>query len=100
MSEPVVVLSNFPDEANARGLARKLVASGLAACQSVYRREGAVEEATVVPLLIKTTSARHAAVQQAIRDSHPFGVPEIIALPVAQGLPAYLAWVLQETAQS
>lgn len=107
MSEPMVVLSNFPDEASARGLAGQLVASGLAACvnvlapcRSVYRWEGAVEEATEVPLLIKTTRARYAAVEHAIREAHPFEVPEIIALPVTQGLPAYLAWVDQETGSS
>lgn len=104
MSEILVVLSNCPDESSARRLAGELVSSGAAACVnvlapciSVYRWQGAVDQATEVPLLIKTSAARYAAVERVIRDSHPYEVPEIVALPVTAGLPAYLAWVAAET---
>jgi periplasmic divalent cation tolerance protein len=50
-----------------------------------------------VPLLIKTTSERYPALQAAIRNRHPYELPEVIALPVIQGLPDYLAWVARET---
>jgi periplasmic divalent cation tolerance protein len=50
-----------------------------------------------VPLLIKTTRERLAEVQEAIRALHPYEVPEIIAIPVVAGLPAYLRWVVDET---
>lgn len=104
MSEILVVFTNVPDEAMASALARQLVDSGLAACvstltpcRSVYRWQGAVEEATEVPLLIKTTRARYAELERTILDAHPFEVPEIIALPVTHGLPDYLDWVETET---
>ena len=104
MPQVLAVFTNAPDEAVARTLAATLVDSGLAACvnvlapcRSVYRWRGVVEQTQEIPLLIKTTRARYPEVQAAILAAHPFEVPEIIALPVEFGLPAYLAWVDAET---
>jgi len=81
-----------------------VVEARLAACvnilprvQSVYRWQGAVESASEIPLLIKTTAANYPALENAIRAQHPYEIPEIIALPVERGLPAYLNWVAAET---
>lgn len=108
MAEPaqvLVVLTNLPDRAAAVGLAQALVAERLAACvnilgpcQSVYRWKGAVESAEEVPLLIKTTTARYADLEAGIRRLHPYELPEIVAVPLARGLPDYLDWVVTETA--
>ncbi|MCK9284358.1 MAG: divalent-cation tolerance protein CutA [Rhodocyclaceae bacterium] len=102
--ETLLVLTNLPDEAAARALAGELVERRLAACvnilapcRSVYRWQGRVEEAGEVPLLIKTCAARYADLEAAIRERHPYELPEIVAVPLAQGLPAYLAWVADET---
>ena len=103
-NDVLVILCNTPDAACAATRARALVERRLAACvnvlapcQSVYRWQGKVEEATEVPLLIKTTATHYAALEAALRELHPYEVPEIIALPVSAGLPAYLDWVHQET---
>lgn len=100
----LVVLTNLPDRQSAEELARFLVEDQLAACvnvlsscRSIYRWKGEVEETDEVPLLIKTTEARYEALEAAIRARHPYELPEIIALPVAQGLPDYLAWLAAET---
>ena len=100
----VVVLTNLPDSDSAFNLGRHLVVHGLAACanvlgpvRSVYRWEGRIEETSEVPLLIKTTSERYAALEQAIALLHPYEVPEILAFPVESGLAAYLAWVESQT---
>ncbi|MBL8414685.1 MAG: divalent-cation tolerance protein CutA [Propionivibrio sp.] len=100
----LLVLTNLPDRATAEALATVLVEDRLAACvnilqpcRSVYRWQGAVETAEEVPLLIKTSEARYAALENAIRVRHPYETPEIIAVPVALGLPDYLAWVMTET---
>ncbi|MCC6211748.1 MAG: divalent cation tolerance protein CutA, partial [Burkholderiales bacterium] len=37
------------------------------------------------------------ALEAAIRAGHPYELPEIIAVPIEHGLPAYLAWVEAET---
>lgn len=100
----LIVLTNCPDAEVADRIARTLVEQGLAACvnqlppvSSVYRWRGSVERAREVPLLIKTTRERMAELQDAIRALHPYELPEIVAIPVVAGLPAYLRWVLDET---
>lgn len=100
----LAVLTNCPDAETAEQIANALVTRRLAACvsllppcRSVYQWEGKVEQAVEVPLLIKTTEARYPALEAAIRELHPYQIPEIIALPVAHGLPAYLQWVADET---
>ncbi len=100
----LLVLTNLPDRESAETLARSLVETQLAACvnilpscRSVYRWEGSVEWADEVPLLIKTTEARYPALEAAIREQHPYEIPEIVAVPVVNGLPEYLAWLVAET---
>jgi periplasmic divalent cation tolerance protein len=104
MEQALLVLTNVADIASARLLARALVEQRLAACvnmlpavQSVYRWNGAVEEAAEVTLLVKTTAARYPELERAIRLLHPYDLPELIALPISAGLPPYLAWISQET---
>lgn len=48
-------------------------------------------------MLIKTTAERYAALEHALRAAHPYELPEIIAVPIERGLPAYLDWVAAET---
>jgi periplasmic divalent cation tolerance protein len=105
-TSPLLVLTNCPDAACAERIARALVDARLAACvnilapaRSVYRWQGAVEQADEVPLLIKTTAGRYTALEAAIRQHHPYEVPEIVALPIGRGLPAYLQWLADETRQ-
>lgn len=100
----LLIFTNLPDAPSAEALATTLVSERLAACvnmlapcRSVYRWQGEIESAQEVPLLIKTTTERYAAVEEAIRSAHPYELPEIIAVPVAQGLPDYLGWVVTET---
>jgi periplasmic divalent cation tolerance protein len=63
----------------------------------VYRWKGAVQHDEEHPMLIKTTAERYAALEHAIRGAHPYELPEIIAVSIERGLPAYLDWVAAET---
>ena len=101
----LLVLTNLPDRAAAERIAELLVEQRLAACvnvlapcRSVYRWKGALQRDEEHPMLIKTTAERYPALEQALRAAHPYEVPEIVALPVERGLPAYLDWVAAETA--
>lgn len=101
----LLILTNLPDRTSAEELATALLETRLAACvnilapcRSLYRWKGALETADEVPVLIKTTQACYAAVEACVRARHPYELPEVIALPVAAGLPEYLAWVVAETA--
>lgn len=98
----IMVFCNAPDPQTADTLASALVSDGLAACvnllapcRSVYRWEGRVEHASEVPMLIKTTEAAYAALEQRLCALHPYRVPEVIACEIVHGLPGYLTWVEQ-----
>ena len=98
-----LVITNLPDRDSAAKLAHALIERRLAACinilspcRSVYRWKGETEEAEEFPMLIKTTRARYAELEAAIRAAHPYELPEIIAVPLT-GLAAYLEWVDSET---
>ncbi|MGZ5032991.1 MAG: divalent-cation tolerance protein CutA [Usitatibacter sp.] len=102
----IAILTNLPDSESAFNLARDLVKLRLAACANVlapatsfYRWEGRDEETTEFPVLIKSTPERYPDVERAIRDRHPYSLPEIIAWPVSHGLPEYLVWIEREVAQ-
>ena len=100
----LLVFTNLPDRPAAERLADLLVEKQLAACvnilapcRSVYRWKGDVQHDEEHPVLIKTTEARYPELEQAIRKAHPYELPEIAAVPLERGLPAYLAWVAAET---
>ena len=103
----LLVITNLPERAAAERLADALVAKRLAACinilapcRSVYRWRGAVQHEEEHPVLIKTTRAAYAELEVQIRAHHPYELPEIIAVPIERGLPAYLDWVAAETASA
>ena len=100
----LLVLTNLPDRETAERLAGVLMEKRVAACvnilapcRSVYRWKGAVQREEEHPVLIKTTAERYPALEAAIRAAHPYELPEIIAVPIERGLPAYLAWVDAES---
>lgn len=93
-----------PDTTVATRIAETLVDEHLAACASVlpgmfsvYRWEGSLQRTDEVQLLIKTSAARLSAVIERIRQLHPYQLPEVIAVEITAGLPAYLAWIAVET---
>jgi len=100
----LVVLTTVSSEQVARTLIQGLVGDRLIACgtifgpaRSIYRWENKVTEESEAVIIMKTRSDRWEALQAAIQDRHPYDVPELLALPVADGLGAYLDWVTQST---
>lgn len=96
----LVVLVTAPSVEEGHTIARTLVGERLAACvnvlpgvQSVFFWEGQVQEEAEALLVIKTRRESYAALQRRILELHAYSVPEILALPVETGSPAYLAWV-------
>lgn len=95
-----LVYCTCPDRDIGLALARPLIEERLAACvnivpglTSIYRWQGTIQEDDEALLLIKTAAARLPALMERLRQLHPYDVPEIIAVPIAEGLPAYLNWV-------
>lgn len=95
-----MVLCSVPDTATGESLARALVEAQLAACvnilpglTSIYRWQGELCQGTEALLFAKTRSDRFAALAERLRQLHPYELPEIIAVPLSDGLPAYLNWI-------
>jgi len=104
MNPILVVFCTCPDENVARELARGLVEQRLAACvnilpeiRSIYRWQGAVSEDGESLMVIKTSRSAWERLENWLNRNHPYDLPELIAMPVDQGLPAYLEWVVQES---
>ena len=100
MSARIVVLSTVERAEDAERIARELVGRGLAACVnvvpglvSIYRWKGELERAEERLLLIKTRAERFEALREALVALHPYDVPEVLALPIAEGHAPYLAWL-------
>ena len=105
-ADPVlIVLTTWPEDALAAGVARALVEARHAACVTrlprhavVYRWQGAIEEAQEHQWVIKTTARALDGLWAAVRDAHPYETPEWIVLAAAGGSEAYLAWVRDSVA--
>ena len=98
----LLVLTTVATRADADALARAMVEQRLAACgqisaiDSVYRWQGAVQSEGEFRVLFKTTAERYPALEAALRSSHPYELPAIVALPAVQALPAFADWVAHE----
>ena len=104
MLEPILVMTNFPDKKGAVALAEALIDQHLAACvnvlspcTSIYHWQGKVESADEIPVMIKTLRQHYDQVEQLIKIMHPYELPEVIMVPILNGLPAYLQWIANET---
>jgi periplasmic divalent cation tolerance protein len=100
MPDPIQVVTTTASREDAERIARALIDERLAACvqvagpiTSTYRWQGAIETSQEWLCLIKSRQDLYAEVEAAIRRLHPYEVPEILALPVVAGNPAYLAWL-------
>ncbi len=88
---------------DAQRIAETCVRERLAACvqlspiDSVYEWQGALQQEAEVRLLLKTTAGRYPALAQRLRQLHPYELPAIFALPVAEAASDYIAWVEAQT---
>ncbi|HVP68475.1 MAG TPA: divalent-cation tolerance protein CutA [Anaeromyxobacteraceae bacterium] len=99
-SEAMVVLVTAPTAEVAAGVARALVEEGLAACgnvvpgvRSIYRWEGKVADDAEALIVLKTERRVLPALKERLPQVHPYGVPELLAIRVEDGLAPYLAWL-------
>jgi len=100
MTDKIVVLNTCGSEAEAERLARMLVDQRLAACVSIaprlrsfYRWNSAVESSEEWLLVIKSSRPLFERLCAALEGAHSYEVPEVLALPVVDGAPAYLDWL-------
>jgi periplasmic divalent cation tolerance protein len=95
-----LIITNLPNRDVALTIATRLVESGLAACvnimapcTSVYNWRDSIETSEEIPLLIKALKQNYSAIEREIVELHPYELPEVIAVPLTDGLPQYLNWI-------
>jgi periplasmic divalent cation tolerance protein len=89
-----VILTTAGNQVEANRLAEMLLLHKLAACvQSHYTWKGQVHHEAEYLLLIKTASRLYDEVESAITENHSYEIPEIVQIPISQGLDSYLGWV-------
>jgi periplasmic divalent cation tolerance protein len=103
----VTVYATFADPDEAAKVARAVVEERLAACAnilapctSIYRWQGAVEEAQEVPALFKTPAELADPLIARIAELHSYEVPAAVAWPIANALGAYGDWVSEAVTSS
>jgi periplasmic divalent cation tolerance protein len=106
MTDTIQVITTTETKAGAQAIARALVEKRLAACvqiigpiTSTYWWEGEIETAEEWMCLIKSRRGLYEALEEAIREIHPYEVPEILAVPVVAGGRDYLDWLDGELKQ-
>jgi len=104
VSEAIVVLVTCGSEEEAAKIANSLVEERLAACvniispvRSIYRWEGKIWDEREWMLVIKTRKKRFEDLEKKVKSLHSYSVPEIVALPIAEGSASYIKWLEEMT---
>lgn len=98
-SQYSLIITTAADKDSAKTIARLLVEEQLAACvqmfpiESVYTWKGEICNDDEIVLFIKSKSSLFDKIAAVIKENHKYEVPEIIQIPVTDGLPEYLKWI-------
>ena len=102
-SDVRIVFISTPREEAAQ-FAKTLVDTRLAACvniipkmESYFRWEGKVQHDEEALLIVKTSAQTIEKLQEFVDNNHPYDLPEVISIPILEGLPAYLQWIRDES---
>ncbi|MDH3325344.1 MAG: divalent-cation tolerance protein CutA [Gammaproteobacteria bacterium] len=103
-AEFLLVQTSCPDNDSAIVLAQRIIKEKVAACvnvlppvTSIYEWKGEIKQDSEVLLLIKIQKCRYPDLQALICATHPYELPEVIAVPISEGLPEFLSWIRDET---
>jgi len=106
MSSCIVIYCTVPTKQDAKSIAKILLTQRLAACinivdkvQSIFSWHDEICEEKELLLMIKTKSILFDRVKQAIKLTHPYNIPEIVALPIENADSEYLEWINTETTE-
>jgi len=104
MSEFIQITTTTDSKELAKKIAGALVEQKIAACAqvsgpitSVYEWKEKIENTREWMCVIKTRKNLYKSIEDTIKKLHPYEVPEIIAVPILEGSPAYLDWINEVT---
>ena len=101
--KPVIIVSTYPDQKTVKKTANELVKKRLAACvniskiSSIYSWKGKIENTSEFLAIFKTTQKNKNSLKKAIKNLHPYDVPEIAEIDVRSINQPYLKWLIEST---
>ena len=100
MNKHYVIFISAGSKEEAEKISQGLVEDKLAFCvssipkmQSTYYWEDKIHVDEEFLLIVKTRADHYGSIERWVKKNHSYEVPEIIALPIQQGLPAYLSGI-------
>ncbi len=101
----VFVYTTYPSLVEAERIGKAVLERRLAACVNIlpgmishYWWEAKIERGEEVVMIVKTRASLAESVYAAVKELHPYETPAILVLPIEGGEPAYLDWLMRETA--
>lgn len=101
------VISTFPDEEAAARIVRDLVQKKLSACgtiipkaRSIYCWKNEICDSEEALVIFKISHLSFAEFEMALKNAHPYEVPEIVAFEATAASDAYAKWVIQNSGSS
>ncbi len=101
--KPVIIVSTYPNQKTIKKIANELVKKRLAACvniskiSSIYSWKGKIEDTSEFLAIFKTTQKNKKLLKNAIKNSHPYDVPEIAEIDISSINQPYLKWLIEST---
>jgi len=98
-NEYSLITTTTSDKESAKAIAHLLIEKKLAACaqifpiESIYTWKGKIYDENEILLFIKSKPELFDKIKTAIKENHKYEVPEIIQIPITNGLPEYLKWI-------
>lgn len=100
MSSYVVVFMTASDKKEALKIVRRLLNERLIACanivgpvSSLFWWEGKIDEASEFLVIVKSRKDLFKRLSERVKETHSYEVPEILELPITEGLSSYLEWM-------
>jgi len=100
MSTHILILMTASTKEEATKIVRCLLEEKLIACgnivgpiDSLFWWKEKIDETTEFLVLMKSCSMLFSKISKRVKEMHSYEVPELIALRIEKGLPAYLSWI-------
>ncbi|MDL1965385.1 MAG: divalent-cation tolerance protein CutA [Candidatus Desulfofervidus auxilii] len=101
--EYIQIITTTDKKQNAEKIAKTLVEKRLAGCVqilgpivSTYWWKDNIETAEEWLCFIKSKRELYDELEEAIKEIHPYEIPEIVAIPIVAGNKEYLEWLSNE----
>jgi periplasmic divalent cation tolerance protein len=94
-----IITTTYPDKESAKSVAKLLVEKRLVACaqifpiESIYLWQGQIHDEEETILIAKSKTQLFDIIVATIRENHTYQVPQIVQIPITDGLPEYLKWI-------